>query len=68
MAFWWVFQEIATSAQRWVNISGPSQNERGPLFHWTNMTLVQAGDVIFSGYDGELVRCQLLVRRLTRSR
>ena len=57
MAFWWVFQgDSYKRAKAGAYLWAPQQNKDGHrLFHWTNMTNVQTGDVIFSGYEQRLV-------------
>src|SRR6266699_5694736 len=57
MAFWWVFQgDSYKRAKEGAYLWAPQQNRTGHrLFHWTNMTQVQTGDVIFSGYQQKVV-------------
>jgi hypothetical protein len=57
MAFWWVFQgDSYKRANEGQYLWAPQQNRIGHrLFHWTNMTAVRAGDVIFSGYEQKIV-------------
>ena len=57
MAFWWVFQgDSYKRAKAGAYLWAPQQNKTGQrLFHWTNMTRVQTGDVVFSGYEQKLV-------------
>ena len=57
MAFWWVFQgDSYKRAKEGAYLRAPQQNRTGHrLFHWTNMTQAQTGDVIFSGYQQKVV-------------
>jgi putative restriction endonuclease len=61
MAFWWVFQgKSYERAKQGQYLWAPQQNNKGQTkFHWTNMTKVQPGDVIFSGYEKQLVAVSL---------
>jgi putative restriction endonuclease len=57
MAFWWVFQGNSYKrAKAGGYLWAPQHNRTGhQLFHWSNMSRVQAVDVIFSGYEGRVV-------------
>lgn len=57
MRFFLVFQNKSYKEERLGGfLWAPKANENGQTFHhWTSMTLIRKGDVIFSSYKGELL-------------
>jgi putative restriction endonuclease len=64
MAFWWVFQGDSFQRSRAGQyLWAPQVTKTGKtLHHWSNMTRVSPGDVVFSGFNQRLVAVSTVAR------